>query len=534
MKRLQRYILGHTVKAFLPAFVTLALLMVVGFCMQLLHEGLDIVRLGGMLPSVFAWSVPMVLPAAFLTAVIMAFGRLGADNELLAVRAAGVHLLRVVHPILAVGLALAVMAAWFQFETLPRSRRTVQALKYEALEQILLNKAALSWKRSFSFPPVYVRYDDYVDGLMRGVLVMETRESIPRTLITARSAVIRSDPRSPGAMLFDMWDCVITRYDFRDAADPRTMESKRVLYHLPVGQKAESALSSRKYLVLSELIRESRRLRRVVASGDPFPDPGQAFDLNRSKRHRINMRLAAQDNALTEREEEYAEADVQEPRRQRQVRERSERIIADAKVALADLQDQLTDCAAQLDQLHADGADLERVVALQRQRATILKEIESRRGEVEAQEANARRASERIEQCRATAAELAEEIRSLKDYRDELEHRQAELTRLMNLASAQEDLQALTVRVHQRLSQAASVFTFALLGIPLGIVCGRRSVMIAFGISFGIVLMVFYPFLIAGTVAAESGSLPIAPAIWAGNAIVFTVGGILTMRVLGR
>jgi archaellum component FlaC len=335
-------------------------------------------------------------------------------------------------------------------------------------------------------------------------------------------------------MLCDMSDCFITRYDFREATDPRTMESKRVLYHLPVEQKAESALTSRKYLVLSELIREFRRLRRVLASGDPFPDPEEAFKSNRSRRHRIDMRLVAQDQALSEREQEYAEADVQEPRRQRQIRERSERIIADAKTAVADLQDQLADCAEQLEQLHRDGADLERVVTLQKQRATILNEIESRRTEIEAQEVTARRASQRIEQCRATAAELAEEIRSLKDYREELEHRRAELTRLMDLAAAQEDIQSLTIRVHKRLSQAASVFTFALLGIPLGILCGRRSVMIAFGISFGVVLMVFYPFLIAGTVAAESGSLPIAPAIWAGNAIVAVFGGILTVRVLGH
>lgn len=532
MKRLQRYILGHTIKAFIPAFIALSLLMVVGFCMQMLYEGLDVVRLGGMLPSIFAWCVPMVLPSAFLTAVIMAFGRLRADNELLAVRAAGVHLFRIVHPVLLTALLLTLVAAWFHFETLPRAKGAVHVMKYDALKQILLNKAALSWKRSFSFPPVYIRYDEYVDGRMRGVLVMETRDKSPRTLITATSAVIRSDPRQPGAVLFDMSDCVITRYNFRGAAEPRTMESKRVVYHVPVRHRAEDVLSKRKYLVLSELIKEFEQLRAVLAAGEPFADPEEVFHENRARRNRIDMRLASVETALREREEQHMEADVHEPKRQRQIIARSRKAIEDARAGMADLQDQLSDCAAQLADLHDEGGDLERVVALQRQRATILQEIELRRETIREQEELVRAAEARVEQCRETAKELAEEIALLSRRKEVLAGRRRELTQIMERAEAQGDLQSLTIRVHKRLTQAASVFTFALLGIPLGIVCSRRSVMIAFGLSFGVVLMVFYPFLVAGSVAAETGSLPVAPAIWAGNILVAVLGAVLMVRVL--
>ncbi|MHC5034980.1 MAG: hypothetical protein ACYTFZ_08080, partial [Planctomycetota bacterium] len=71
MKKLQRYFLLSTLKALIPAFAALVLLMVVGLCMQLLREGLDIVRLSPLVPPVFAYCIPIVLPSAFLTAVIM-------------------------------------------------------------------------------------------------------------------------------------------------------------------------------------------------------------------------------------------------------------------------------------------------------------------------------------------------------------------------------------------------------------------------------------------------------------------------------
>ncbi|MHC4480491.1 MAG: LptF/LptG family permease, partial [Planctomycetota bacterium] len=111
MKKLQSYIMSSTLKALILAFVALVMLMVVGLCMQLLHEGLDVVRLSPMLPPMFAYCVPIVLPSAFLTAVIMTFGRLSADNELIAIRAAGVHLFSVVYPVLLTGLGLSLVAA---------------------------------------------------------------------------------------------------------------------------------------------------------------------------------------------------------------------------------------------------------------------------------------------------------------------------------------------------------------------------------------------------------------------------------------
>ena len=144
MTRLQRYILLDTLKATVPAFAALVLIMVVGFCMQLLHDGLDVVRLRPLLPPLVVYCVPMVLPSALLTAVIMVLGRLSADNEVLAMRAAGIHLFSVVWPLLATALVLSGVAVVIQFEALPRARGQMRALKYYALQQILLDSVELS------------------------------------------------------------------------------------------------------------------------------------------------------------------------------------------------------------------------------------------------------------------------------------------------------------------------------------------------------------------------------------------------------
>ena len=218
MTRLQRYILIETLKALLPAFAALVLIMVVGLCMQMLHEGLDVVRLRGLLAPMFAYCVPMVLPAAFLTAVIMNFGRLAADNELIAVRAGGIHLGRLIWPVLAAGGLLTVLALYFQFELNPRAHAAISALRYDAFKQILLDKVALSAKRELVFhgkTSIHIQYQDFVGGLMTNLLVVESDQFSHRPLkiMTAASASALADPSPGGRVLFDMHDCVITSFD---------------------------------------------------------------------------------------------------------------------------------------------------------------------------------------------------------------------------------------------------------------------------------------------------------------------------------
>ena len=103
---------------------------------------------------------------------------------------------------------------------------------------------------------------------------------------------------------------------------------------------------------------------------------------------------------------------------------------------------------------------------------------------------------------------------------------------LRAIAELQDELRSATIRIHKRLALAASVFIFALVGIPLGVMSRRHSMMVALGTSFAIVLFVFYPFLIGGEILAQAGILSVAPAMWSGNALIFVIGAALMAGVI--
>ena len=132
MKLLSRYLLREHLPPFVFALAALTGLMLLNQVArqfsQLVGKGLPWSVIG----EVFGLSVPfilaMTLPMAVLVAVLYAFVRLGADNEITALRASGVNLVALVRPVLLASVALAVVAFVFIDQVLPPSNHKLKTL----------------------------------------------------------------------------------------------------------------------------------------------------------------------------------------------------------------------------------------------------------------------------------------------------------------------------------------------------------------------------------------------------------------------
>src|SRR3989304_8321281 len=113
-KILQRYLVREWFRTFLPSFACFEFLMFLGFAIQLLHKGLDIIALRAIVPHLFIQATPYSIPSALLTATAMTYGRMGADHEIIAIQTSGVHIRKIVTPVLVLGVV-------FRFITLALS-----------------------------------------------------------------------------------------------------------------------------------------------------------------------------------------------------------------------------------------------------------------------------------------------------------------------------------------------------------------------------------------------------------------------------
>jgi lipopolysaccharide export system permease protein len=132
VKLLSRYLLREHLPPFVFALAALTGLMLLN---QVARQFSQLVGKGlpwGVILQVFGLSVPfivaMTLPMAVLVAVLYAFVRLGADNEITALRASGVNLVALVRPVLLASLVLAAAAFLFIDQVLPPSNHQLKTL----------------------------------------------------------------------------------------------------------------------------------------------------------------------------------------------------------------------------------------------------------------------------------------------------------------------------------------------------------------------------------------------------------------------
>ena len=167
MRTLHRFILQEMLATIVVAVGVCAGLLLLG---NLLKEVLNLLMsgqatlglvlrgIGLLLPFIFVFALPM----GTLTASLLVFGRLSADQELTAARANGISLLSLAIPVVVLSLALCGVCGWINLDLAPRSR-----FAYKTLLSELATKKAPSLippGRFFTDLPNFVIYFERIEG----------------------------------------------------------------------------------------------------------------------------------------------------------------------------------------------------------------------------------------------------------------------------------------------------------------------------------------------------------------------------------
>src|SRR5262249_8146191 len=143
-----------------------------------------------MLPSLLSLTLPMAL----LVAVLLVGGRLAADLEVSALKAAGVSPLRLFRPFLAVGLVVTLAIGWLTLTVAPWSIGAFQA----QLFRILQSRAASAIKErtftsAFGHFVIYVEEANASQLGLRGVIMSDERDPERSRIIVAREGRVLND-----------------------------------------------------------------------------------------------------------------------------------------------------------------------------------------------------------------------------------------------------------------------------------------------------------------------------------------------------
>ncbi|WP_018970688.1 LptF/LptG family permease [Rubritalea marina] len=85
--------------------------------------------------SIFPFSLIFTVPFSFLAAIMIVFGRLSTDNEILSMRMAGQSLPRIAIPVFLSAAVLSAFCYWLNIEIAPKAKEKVQSLLVAAVKE---------------------------------------------------------------------------------------------------------------------------------------------------------------------------------------------------------------------------------------------------------------------------------------------------------------------------------------------------------------------------------------------------------------
>lgn len=212
IKKLDTLILKAFVGPFVATFfITLFVLVLQFFWLYIddfVGKGLDLITIFEAILYVAATVVPLALPLAVLLSSIMTFGNLGETFELVAIKSAGIPLLRFMRPIMVVTLLLSAVAFMFNNYLLPVSNLKLNRLKYD-----IINKKPAFDLREGSFYTNIPGYSIKVgkkekdDSTLREIIIFEKDYNLQDNIIIAEKGIMRvsDDKRFLEFKLMDGW-----------------------------------------------------------------------------------------------------------------------------------------------------------------------------------------------------------------------------------------------------------------------------------------------------------------------------------------
>ncbi len=197
-KILDRYIASEVVAPFALGVLLLTFALVTGRLLKLtemvVNRGVTLTDVASLLGFIMPAFLELTFPMAVLLGVLMGFGRMSGDRELIAARACGISLYRLSVPVFGFAIGVWAMSSWLAFSVRPWANAHLREQLYELTQT--RSTAGLKEKIFNRNLPGMVIYVDHIspnDEMLHGVMISDARNPPAQNTIVARTGKIVPD-----------------------------------------------------------------------------------------------------------------------------------------------------------------------------------------------------------------------------------------------------------------------------------------------------------------------------------------------------
>ncbi len=198
-KIIDRYIFKEIALPFIIILFVLTFVLLMGKILQIMdlmvNKGISVFSIAELIILLLPSFMLFTIPIALLIAILIALGRLSADNEITAIKASGISLLQIYYPVAIASLATFIFTIFISNFLVPYSNFATKRLLFEIASQ----NASIGIKEKVFNADFkgFLLYADKIplDGkYMEGVIVSDSRIIGEQNTILAKRAFLISDP----------------------------------------------------------------------------------------------------------------------------------------------------------------------------------------------------------------------------------------------------------------------------------------------------------------------------------------------------
>jgi lipopolysaccharide export system permease protein len=216
--------IGPLVLTFFISLFILVMQFLWKYVDDLVGKGLEWYIIGELLFYASSTFVPLALPLAILLSSLMTFGNLGEQYELVALKASGISLRRIMKPLVALSLVISIMAFLFSNYVLPIANLKFHSLLYDVRQQKLtLNiKEGIFYNGIEGFT-IRVASKDQEKNILKDIMIYNHSQRLGNTQLTVAKWGTMEMAPDKSTLIFKLFD----GFNYEEITDRRNYKITR-------------------------------------------------------------------------------------------------------------------------------------------------------------------------------------------------------------------------------------------------------------------------------------------------------------------
>jgi lipopolysaccharide export system permease protein len=225
MKIIDRYVTRQVLFTALMAVAVLSLVLVLGNVFKqlldlLVNHNVPIEYIISFIAYILPFSLTFTIPWGFLTAVLLVFGKMSAENELIALRSNGVSIPRICVPLLFLAIVACGICLWINVDVAPRAQGK--------MKEALLNIAHSNPIAMFAsdqvideFPNKKIYVEKREGSMLKNLLVVNLNDQGDiLQVVHAKSAELLADLETEQQIVLRLFEA---RFEDHDEKEPNNV-----------------------------------------------------------------------------------------------------------------------------------------------------------------------------------------------------------------------------------------------------------------------------------------------------------------------